>query len=138
VSNIDIAQAFFEAYTNHDIATMLSLCTLNATLYYVPFGENSRGTVKDVGVSTWQLYLDTFPDFKSEVKRIIHCDDTVVCEVVNSGTQAKAIGNIQNQGRSFVAPHLYILDFDHNQIKTITCYWDNDMIYAQLGHTEAH
>lgn len=69
---------------------------------------------------------------------MISCGETVVCEVVNSGTQAQAVGNVKSKGRPFAAPHLYILDFEQDQIKNITCYWDNDMIYAQLGHTEPH
>jgi len=138
VTYTNIAQAFFKAYTDHDLKAMVNLCTSDAMFRYIPLGDSGAGSVREAGVSTWQLYIDAFPNFKSEVKRVIDCGDTVVCEVVNSGTQAKAVGNIQSKGRSFAAPHLYILDFEQGQIKNIICYWDNDMIYAQLGHTETH
>ncbi|WP_250126687.1 hypothetical protein [Chroococcidiopsis sp. CCMEE 29] len=140
MSNAEKAQAFFDAYTAHDIEGMLALCSQAATFRYVPLGESGTGSVCQEAVGVWRLYIDVFPNFHSEVVSLREGrEGSVTCEIVNSGTQAKDIGNIQNKSRSFYAPHLYIFDFDdQGLIEKITCYWDNDTIYAQLGHTEQH
>lgn len=140
MSNAENAQAFFDTYTAHNIEGMLALCSQAATFHYVPLGDSGTGSVRENAVGVWQLYIDVFPDFHSKVVSLREGrEGSVTCEILNSGTQAKNIGNIRNKGRSFYAPHLYILDFnDQGLIEKITCYWDNDTIYAQLGHTEQH
>jgi hypothetical protein len=66
-------------------------------------------------------------------------DRTIVCETLNSGTQAKDVGNIKNKGRKQSIPHLFLFTFNpEGAIEKITAFWDNDTIYAQLGHTETH
>lgn len=132
-------QAFFDAYTAHDVAAMLSLCSPTATFRYVPLGKSGVGSIQQAA-QLWQLYMDAFPDFKTEVKHLIESQDgTVVCETLNSGIQAKDVGNVQNKGGKLAAPHLFIFEFNlEGTITKITAFWDNDTIYAQLGHTEAH
>jgi hypothetical protein len=37
------------------------------------------------------------------------------------------------------APHLFLFTFNlEGAIEKIIAFWDNDTIYAQLGHTETH
>jgi len=59
-------QAFFDAYTAHNIPAMLVLCAPTATFRYVPLGESGTGSVHEAAAQLWQLYVDAFPDFKSE------------------------------------------------------------------------
>lgn len=134
----ETVQAFFDAYTAHDVQAMLTLCSPTATLRYVPLGESGIGLVSEMA-SLWQLYMDAFPDFKTEVVSLIEGKDgTLICETLNSGTQAKNVGNILNKGRTLAAPHLFIFEFNRDALEKITAFWDNDTIYIQLGHTEEH
>jgi ketosteroid isomerase-like protein len=138
MNHAQIVQAFFDAYTAHDVQAMLALCSPTATFRYVPFGERGIGSVYETAARLWQLYMDVFLDFSTKVMSMMEGKDgTIVCETLNSGTQARDVGNIKNKGRKMSAPHLYLFTFESkDSIEKITAFWDNDSIYAQLGHTE--
>jgi steroid delta-isomerase-like uncharacterized protein len=138
MNHAQIVQAFFDAYTAHDVQAMLALCSPTATFRYVPFGERGIGSVYETAARLWQLYMDVFPDFSTKVMSMMEGKDgTIVCETLNSGTQARDVGNIKNKGRKMSAPHLYLFTFESfDSIEKITAFWDNDSIYAQLGHTK--
>lgn len=140
MSNAKTARAFFEAYDAHDVERMLSLCAEEATYDYVPYGEAGRGKVHESAAGVWGGFIDAFPDFSVRIERVMETTDgSVVVEDVQGGTQAKEIMGIENKGRSEYANHAFILDFDGaGKISHIRCYWDNDTIYAQLGHTVEH
>ena len=84
--------------------------------------------------------MDAFPDFSTKVVSMMEAQNgAIVCETLNGGTQAKDVGNIKNKGRKQFTPHLFIFEFNsQGAIEKITAFWDNDTIYAQLGHTEVH
>ena len=131
---------FFDAYSRHAVADMLTLCAPDAFFRYVPLGEQGLGPIREGAAGLWQTYMDAFPDFRTDVVWSVETTNgRVVCETLNRGTQAKAVANIRNQGRRLETPHLFILDFDSaGLISKITAFWDNDTIYRQLGHTEKH
>lgn len=133
-------QAFFDAYTAHDVQAMLALCSPTATFRYVPLGDSGTGSVHETAAGLWKLYMDAFPDFSTQVISLLEGKDgTIVCETLNSGTQAKDVDNIKNKGRKQSTPHLFLFTFNpEGAIEKITAFWDNDTIYAQLGHTESH
>lgn len=139
MNHVQTVQSFFAAYTAHDIKAMLALCSSTATFRYVPLGDSGIGSVQ-AAASLWQQYIDTFPDFTTQVVSLIEATDgIIVCETLNSGTQAKDIGNVKNKGRKLSAPHLFLFTFNpEGSIEKITAFWDNDTIYAQLGHSEIH
>ena len=140
MSNAETVQAFFDAYTAHNLQPMLALCSPTATFRYVPLGDSGIGSVHETAAGLWQTYIDAFPDFSTQVISLIEgMDGTIVCETLNSGTQAKDVGNIKNRGRKMCAPHLFLFTFNlEGAIEKIIAFWDNDTIYAQLGHTETH
>lgn len=136
---IETVQAFFAAYTAHDVQAMLALCSANATFRYVPLGDSGLGSVHEKAAGLWQLYMNAFPDFSTQVISLSEGKDgTIVCETLMSGTQAKDVGNIKNKARKMSAPHLFLFSFNSDLIENITAFWDNDTIYAQLGHTQTH
>lgn len=139
MNHTETIQAFFDRYTAHDVTAMLALCSSTAAFRYVPLGESGTGSVRELA-RIWQLYMDVFPDFKTQVISMIEGKDgTIVCETLNTGIQAKDIGNIHNKGGKLSAPHLFIFEFNlEGLIHKITAFWDSDTIYAQLRHTEVH
>lgn len=140
MNHAETVQTFFDAYTAHDVQAMLALCSPTATFRYVPLGDSGIGSVHETATRLWQLYMDAFPDFSTQVMSLIEGKyGTIVCETLNSGTQAKDVGNINNKGRKLSTPHLFVFTFNpEGLIEKITAFWDNDTIYAQLGHTETH
>lgn len=140
MKNSEKVQAFFDAYTAHNVNEMLSLCSQNSTFRYVPLGEQGVGSIHEMAAGMWQLYMDAFPDFSTKVISMMEAQaGTIVCETLNGGTQAKDVGGIKNKGRKQYTPHLFIFEFNQDGlIEKIAAFWDNDTIYAQLGHTEKH
>lgn len=140
MNNAETVQAFFDAYTAHNVQAMLALCSPTAKFRYVPLGNSGIGSVHETAAGLWQTYMNAFPDFSTQVISLIESmDGTIGCETLMSGTQAKDVGNIKNKGRKMSAPHLFLFTFDSkNLIENITAFWDNDTIYTQLGHTEKH
>ena len=140
MNHAQTVQAFFDAYTAHNVPAMLAFCSPTATFRYVPLADSGTGSIHKTAAGLWQLYMDTFPDFTTQVISLLEGKDgAIVCETLNSGTQAKDVGNVKNKGRRMSAPHLFLFTFDSkDSIEKITAFWDNDSIYAQLGHTETH
>ena len=139
MNNIETVQSFLNAYSAHDIDRMLKLCSATSTFRYVPEGEKGKGSMQDAA-ELWQLFTTAFPDFSVEIQQLIKAEDNkVIAETIQGGTQAKDVGEIKNKGHRTWCPHLYIFDLDEqNQIDHITCFWDYNTIYRQLGHTETH
>ena len=139
MNKLETVRAFLDAYTAHNIEAMLKLCSSTGTFRYVPKGERGKGSMEDAA-ELWQLFTTAFPDFSVEIKQLIKAEDNkVIAETLQGGTQAKDVGEIKNKGRRTWYPHLYIFNFDReNQISQITCFWDYNTVYQQLGHTETH
>lgn len=135
----DRVRAFLDAYTEHDIGAMLEYCSQEGTFHYVPEGEQGTGSLQDAA-KLWRLFTIALPDFKVDIQRLISAEDSIVIvETMQGGTQAQDIAQIANKDRLTWCPHLYIFEFnEQKQISHITCYWDYDTIYRQLGHTETH
>lgn len=74
MTHVETGQTFFDCYTAHDVSAMLNLCSPTATFRYVPLGESSTGAIQQAA-QLWQLYMEAFPDFKTEVKQLIEGKD---------------------------------------------------------------
>ena len=48
------AQAFFDAYTAHNVQAMLTFCSPTATLRYIPLGDSGTGSVDETAAGLWQ------------------------------------------------------------------------------------
>ncbi|BBV97493.1 MULTISPECIES: nuclear transport factor 2-like protein [Pseudomonas] len=80
--------------------------------------------------------IDAIPDLNNQVN--VHYMDeraqAIVVEVTIRGTQAKDAFGIDNLGRSFELPHVFILGLnDDGLILAMKAYWDNVTWYQALG-----
>ena len=137
MNNAETVRAFFAAYSDHNTEAMLELCSPTAMIRLVPLGDEGKVSVKQAAQS-WQLHTQAFPDFKIDLQQLIEAKGAIVAETLQGGTQASEVGDIKNQGRRTWASHFYIFEFDEGQIAHITCIWDFNTVYQQLGHTETH
>lgn len=141
----DVAVAFFDAYRDHDIETMVDLCAENADFRYIPAEGwmkqrvvRGKGKVSGVGKTYWTALIDAFPDLTNEVTSVSQDEDgNVACEVVIGGTQEKAFNAIGCAGKRYWLPHLFFLHVnEEGLIDDIAGYWDGAEWYRQLGHVE--
>lgn len=139
MSKKEIIQTFFNAYSAHKIDEMVGLCSDKAAYYYVPYGEQGKGLIASEAKGLWETFTAVMPDFQVDVLQIMETiDGKIVCETIQGGTLEKEVMGIKALGKKNWVPHIYVLSFDEDKISHIKCYWDNNMIYAQLGHTEYH
>lgn len=138
-------EAFFDAYRARDIEAMVDACSECAGFHYVPYeiwGKQrvlrGDGKVRAIGKVLWTGLLESFPDLTNEVTSI-HADDAgnVAAEVTIRGTQAKVWGTIDNRGKQFAVPHLFLFHVDEEGlIDDIRAYWDGAEMNRQLGRVE--
>jgi len=140
-----IVKTFFEAYRAHDVEAMVASCSDRADVHYVPFelwGKQrvlrGDGKVRGIGKVLWTGLIESFPDLTNEVTSLIADDDgNVAAEVVLRGTQARVWGTIDNRGRAFAVPHLFVMRVGaHGLIDSVGAYWDGADLYRQLGRIE--
>jgi ketosteroid isomerase-like protein len=140
-----VVTEFFDRYRAHDVDGMTDLCSINASLSYVPvelWGKQrvlrGDGKVATIGKPLWTGLIASFPDLSNTVHTITSNDDgDVVAEVDIEGTQQLPWGLIAPAGRHYREPHLFIFRVGPDLlIDRITGYWNDAGISQQLGHTE--
>lgn len=136
MTTLEITQLFFKYYRDHRVNAMLELFSVNGIIDYVPIG--AVGPATDVGRTVWEGLIDAFPDLTNEITAM-HIGDngrTVTVEVTISGTQAKKAFGIENKGRSFKLPHIFVIQTDsQGDITSMKAYWDNATWFVELGKT---
>ena len=137
-----VVTEFFDRYRAHDINGMADLCSINASLSYVPvevWGKQRvlRGDGK-VGKPLWTGLVTAFPDLTNTVHAVTANDDgDVVAEVDIEGTQQLAWGLIRPAGQHYCEPHLFVFHVGPDLlIDSMTGYWNDAGISQQLGHEE--
>ena len=142
---VEVVTDFFDAYRRRDVEAMTDLCTDNADFSYIPFEVWAKqrvmrgdGKVRTIGKVIWSGLINAFPNLGNVIHHIDgnEAGDVVVaCDI--TGTQQSAWAFIAPQGKSIVAPHLFIMHVDSDGlIDSIRAYWDNASVCAQLGHLE--
>lgn len=132
----EAAVQFFDDYRNQNISAMVDLFDPAGTVEYVPF--NLNGSVEEAGAGTWRMLIDAFPNLTNRVLSI-HQDETGLfahADVFISGTQAKEVLGVPNQGKTYDLRHLFVFEINEvGKIIHVVCFWDNADWYQQLGKT---
>ncbi len=129
------AVQFMFAYQQKSVDKMLSLCDLEGTVNFVPLGDAGRGTIGELGKGIWTALIDCFPDIDNTLDAAIAEDDqTVRCQVVIRGTQAKDFAGITNKGQHFDSDHIFIFHLNEaGKIDYIQVEWNHADFQRQLG-----
>lgn len=126
--------AFFTAYDDLDTARMIGLAAPDATVHFLPLGDDGRGTFWEFGKAVWDLLIDCFPDLSNTVDKLTTDDDTITANVTIGGTQAKDFMGIVSKGCRFNSDHVFVFRFnDADQIQHLTINWNHAGLVAQLG-----
>jgi steroid delta-isomerase-like uncharacterized protein len=135
-ATFDAVQCFFTAFDDHEVAAMIALCTKDATVRFVPMGEEGEGTVQTLGTAFWSALFSAIPDVRAHVRSIFGDMREVATEVVIEGTQQREFEHITNLGHHFVLPHAFLFRFtEDTKVTSVAIYWDNVTLFSQLGKT---
>lgn len=126
--------AFFNAYDDLDTARMIGLAAPNATVHFLPLGNDGRGSFWEFGKAVWDLLIDCFPDISNTVDSLTAEDDRVMANVTIEGTQAKDFMGVVSKGRRFTCDHIFVFRFNEvDQIQQLTIDWNHAEFVNQLG-----
>lgn len=129
------AVEFMFAYQQKDIEKMLSFCDPEGTVEFLPLGEAGKGKIGELGKAIWGGLIECFPDIDNTLDAAVAEDEnTVRCQVVIRGTQAKDFADIQSKGKHFDSDHIFVFHVgDSNKIDHITIEWNHEDFKRQLG-----
>src|SRR5215831_15834664 len=101
--------SFMFAYQQRNVDKMLSFCDASGDVIFKPLGEQGKGKIVELGKAIWTLLIDCFPDLDNTVDAAIAEDgESVRCQVMIRGTQAKDFAGIINRGKQFDSDHIFI------------------------------
>ena len=126
---------FIFAYQQKNIDKMMLLCNPNGNVHFTPLGDSGKGKIGELGKGLWCSLIECFPDIDNTLDAAIaEEENTVRCQVVIRGTQAKDFAGITNKGKHFDSDHIFIFHLnDANKIDSITITWDHADFQRQLG-----
>ena len=126
---------FMFAYQQKNVAKMLSFCDPEGEIFFTPLAEAGKGRIHELGKQLWSGLIDSFPDIDNTVEAAIAEDgESVRCQVVIRGTQAKDFAGIVNKGKHFDSDHIFIFHLDReNKIDNIRITWDHEDFQRQLA-----
>ena len=128
------ARHFLEAFGNHDVEAMLSVCSQNARLHFVPMGPAGRGRVDGLGRAFWLTLFDAIPNVEIKINRVDGHGAHVVSEVAIKGTQQKDYLGIGTMGKDLELQQAFHFRINGSAaITDVTVYWDNATLFSQLG-----
>ncbi len=126
--------AFFSAYQDMDTARMIQLATPDATVHFLPMGDDGKGSFWEFGKTVWQLLMDCFPDLDNTVDSLTSEGQVVTAHVAIFGTQAQDFMGITNKGLRFDSDHVFVFHFDDaDRITNLDINWDHASFSSQLG-----
>ena len=126
---------FMFSYQQRNVEKMLSFCDPEGSVYFEPMGDAGKGTIGELGKNIWTALIDSFPDIDNTLDAAVAEDEnTVTCQVVIRGTQAKDFAGIKSQGKHFDSDHIFIFHLNpQNKIDSIRVSWDHADFQRQLS-----
>jgi hypothetical protein len=126
---------FMFAYQQKNLEKMLSFCDFNGTVEFLPLGDAGKGQIGELGRAIWGGLIECFPDIDNTLDAAVAEDDnTVRCQVVIRGTQAKDFADIKSKRLHFESDHIFIFHLNpDNKIDYVKIQWNHEDFKRQLG-----
>ncbi|MBL7744393.1 MAG: ester cyclase [Chitinophagaceae bacterium] len=126
---------FMFAYQLRNVDKMLGFCDQEGEVWFRPLGEAGKGKIGELGKAIWSSLIDCFPDIDNTVDATVAEDgESVRCQVVIRGTQAKDFAGIASKGKKFDSDHIFIFHLNPaNKIDRIHITWDHEDFQRQLS-----
>jgi len=126
---------FMFACQQKNLEKMLSFCDLNGTVEFIPLGNAGKGKIGELGRAIWGGLIECFPDIDNTLDAAVAEDEnTVRCQVMIRGTQAKDFADIKSKWKHFDSDHIFIFHLNgNNKIDYINIQWNHEDFKRQLG-----
>jgi hypothetical protein len=125
---------FFSAYQDLDTDRMIGLAIPEATVSFIPLGEDGKGLFHEFGKGVWNLLMDCFPDLDNTVDAMVAGNEVIKCKVLIFGSQKKDFLGLPAKGLRFESEHIFVFRFNaDDQIVDLTIDWDHAGFVAQLS-----
>lgn len=127
----DVVLSFMEAWNEHDVERVGSLCHPDAEYTEVATGKVFHGSE-----GCAQYARETFegaPDFSLATIRIVRDRNRAVAEWVMKGTQTGDWDGLPATGQQFSVPGVSVIETDGKLIRRVADYWDLNTLLDQLG-----
>lgn len=131
----NVCVQFLFAYQQRNVDKMLSYCSPEGEIHFLPLGESGKGKIHELGKAIWTALIDAFPDIDNTLDAAIaEGEDQVRCQVVIRGTQQKEFAGIPSIGKRFDSDHIFIFKVGQDQkIKSLSISWDHSDFQRQLS-----
>ncbi len=124
---------FMKAYQEQNVEKMLSNCSADCTVAFLPLGESGKGNVNEVGKAIWSNIIDCFPTIDNTVNSVVLENGNVRCEASVRGKQVKDFAGLVSKGYTFIEDHIFIFKLDEaGVIENISINWDHESLVRQL------
>lgn len=128
--NNELARNFIAAIDKNDFAMIKELCSAD-------FALSAPGLTEPLNVDTLiqviQAHYAAFPDWKHTIEGIISEGNTVVMQIVQSGTHKAPYEGIPPTAKKVAEPGLYLFIVDNGKVKGGYVIEDSLGLYLQLG-----
>jgi predicted ester cyclase len=128
--NKKLARSFIAAIDRNDFAMIKEACSAD-------FALRAPGLTEPLNVETLiqviQSHYAAFPDWKHTIEGIISEGNTVVMQIVQSGTHKASFEGIPPTAIKVTEPGLYIFIVDNGKVKGGYVIEDSLGLYLQLG-----
>lgn len=124
---------FMKAYQEQDVNKMLSFCSPDCQVQFLPLGEEGSGNVHIVGKAIWSSLIDCFPTIDNTVHNATNERGEVRCEVTIWGQQVKDFAGLTSKGNEFEEDHIFIFRVgETGMIENICIDWNHENFVRQL------
>jgi steroid delta-isomerase-like uncharacterized protein len=127
----EIVKDHLAAYNSHDAEKLASFWMEDIVLDDVGIGVAIQG--KQETKSYVRGGFAAVPNVKKELKAFFCVGDQAVCEMVETGTQTGAFGNIPATGKSYSLRVAWIIEIRKDKISRLASYYDVLGFLRQVG-----
>lgn len=131
-ANKELVQQFNEATNAADWDALAGIVAEDFTRHSAASGE-PQVTSRDAFIELQKGFLDSFPDQRVTLHRLVAEGDFVAVQATYSGTQTGPMAGLPATGNTVESPFLGIFRIQSGEIAELWVEWDNLAMLAQLG-----
>lgn len=124
---------FMKAYEIQNVDLMLTKCSTDCMVEFIPLGDMGRGLATEVGKTIWTSLIECFPNISNVVYSVSKENSHVRCDVTIQGRQEKDFAGLVSKGNKFEEDHIFIFKLnEEGLIQSISVDWDHESFVRSL------
>ncbi|MDQ3787897.1 MAG: ester cyclase [Actinomycetota bacterium] len=133
----DLIRRHFEAIEAGNYELLLDLLQPDCELVAAGLTVRGRDNFLRAMRSQGEALKQAFPDLKYEIRDLVQCDDTIVCETLLTGTHSRSLrhpaGEIKNTNKSIRVEGCDYVKVVDGKVASWHSYSDSLALLTQLG-----